>query len=400
MQAIILAGGFGTRLQSVVKDVPKPMADIAGKPFLAYLLQYLQEYGFTDCCISVGYKQEKIIEYFGDNYLGIKISYACEDTPLGTGGAIVNSLKNCDQAKPVVVLNGDSFLKIDYKKLADFHHKENSQITMVLREMEDCSRYGVVEIDEKNHIKNFAEKNPTLKNGLINGGIYLINPKVFTQFSLPNSFSFEKDFLSQYLADFEIKGFISNEYFIDIGIPQDYEKAQKELPQIIKNKALFLDRDGVINIDHGHVYKKENFEFVEGIFDLCKAAQDKGYLIIVITNQAGIAKGYYSEEQFLDLTKWMENEFNKHGIKITKTYYCPYHKEAKIEEYRQDSFDRKPNPGMILKAIEEFDINTENSIMIGDKETDIDAAKKAKIASRLLFDITKNSLQNYIKFLK
>lgn len=155
---------------------------------------------------------------------------------------------------------------------------------------------------------------------------------------------------------------------------------------MVVNKALFLDRDGVINIDYGHVFEKEKFNFVDGIFDLCKTAQKKGYLIIIVTNQAGIAKGFYSEEEFIELKRWVENEFKNEGIKITKTFYCPYHKEGKIEKYRQDSFDRKPNPGMLLKAMNEFNIDPKSSIMIGDKETDIEAGKRSGISKNYLFD--------------
>lgn len=387
MQAIILAGGFGTRLQAVVKDVPKPLADISGKPFLAYLLQNLQNHGVKKVVISVGYLKEKIIEYFGDSYLGMKIDYATEDKPLGTGGAIVNSLKFIDKNQPVLVLNGDSFLEVDYQKLFAAHKKN---LTLVLRKMDDCSRYGQVVV-EGDLIVDFKEKSldfardKSAQGGLINGGIYVLDAKIFEKFSLPESFSFESDFMMKYLKELEPKAFIADEYFIDIGIPDDYARAQNELLKIIKNKALFLDRDGVINIDFGHVFEKEEFQFVEGIFDLCKAAQSRGYLLIVVTNQAGIAKGFYSEEQFLELTKWMENEFQKRGIKITKTFYCPYHVEAKIEKYRKDSEDRKPAPGMILKAITEFNIDAKKSVMIGDKETDMQAADAAKIGKKFLF---------------
>ncbi|OFW80876.1 MAG: hypothetical protein A2887_02535 [Alphaproteobacteria bacterium RIFCSPLOWO2_01_FULL_40_26] len=382
MQAIILAGGFGTRLQAVVKDVPKSLADISGRPFLAYLLQNLRNHGVKKVVISVGYLQEKIIGYFGDSYLGMEVVYAREDKPLGTGGAIVNSLKFIDQNKPVLVLNGDSFLKVDYSKL----FSRCGNLVMVLRKMDDCSRYGRVIFDENSLIKNFEEKSSEKNPGFINAGIYLLNPKIFQKFSLQEQFSFESDFLAKHLLEVEPQAFIADGYFIDIGVPEDYTKAKKELPSLTKNKALFLDRDGVININHGHVFEKEKFHFVDGIFDFCKRAQELGYLLIVVTNQAGIAKGFYTEEQFLELTKWMENEFQKHGIKITKTFYCPYHIEAKIKKYRQDSFDRKPNPGMLLKAIAEFNIDPKKSLIIGDKESDMQAAKSAGIASKIMVD--------------
>lgn len=381
MQAIILAGGFGTRLQAVVKDVPKPLADIGGKPFLAYLLRNLQNQGFKKIVISVGYLADKIIEYFGNSYLGLEIFYAKEDQPLGTGGAILNSLQFIDKNQPIVVLNGDTFLQIDYPKLLQAH---KNNLTLVLRKMDDCSRYGRVQFDENLTIKSFEEKSAEKKSGFINGGIYVFDAQIFEKFSLSQKFSFESDFLMRHLDELKPHAFLVDDYFIDIGIPEDYQKAQNELPKLIKNKALFLDRDGVINVDYGHVFEKEKFHFLDGIFELCQQAQKQGYLLIVVTNQAGIAKGFYSEEEFLELTKWMEDEFEKKGVKITKTFYCPYHIEGKIEKYRQDSFDRKPAPGMLLKAITEFNIDVEKSIMIGDKTTDVEAAGAAKIAKRFL----------------
>ncbi len=386
MQAIILAGGFGTRLQSVVKDVPKPMAPINCLPFLAYIFTYLKKYNATDVILSVGYLNEKIVEYFGDSYLGISIKYAFETEPLGTGGAILNSLKLVDSKKPLIVLNGDTFLEIDYKKLLDFHNSSKSKLTMVLRSLEDCSRYGSVIINEDSVVTDFVEKSVLSSSGFINGGIYVLSPEIFSQYNLPKKFSFEQDFLCKYISKISPFGFISNDYFIDIGIPEDYRKAIIDLPKIIKNKALFLDRDGVINIDYGHVHKIADFHFIEGIFELCIRAQEKCYLIIIVTNQAGIAKGYYSEEQFLDLTEWMEKEFRERGITIAKTYYCPYHVESVTEKYRKDSFDRKPNPGMLMKAIDDFNLDSNESILIGDKESDIEAAKSAKIGNSVIFD--------------
>lgn len=145
------------------------------------------------------------------------------------------------------------------------------------------------------------------------------------------------------------------------------------------NKALFLDRDGVINVDKHYVYRVEDCEFIEGIFDLCRKAKQDGYLVIVVTNQAGIAKGKYTEEDYFKFRDYVHAEFVKQGCPIDAEYYCPYHTDAVIEKYCKDSDDRKPNPGMILKAQKDFDIDLSQSILIGDKETDIEAGKRANV---------------------
>ena len=154
----------------------------------------------------------------------------------------------------------------------------------------------------------------------------------------------------------------------------------------MSRKALFLDRDGVINIDYGHVYEIAKFDFVEGIFELCREALNRDFLIIVITNQAGIAKGYYNEGDFHILNDHMINEFAKDDLKISRTYYCPYHKDGVVQEYRGESEDRKPAPGMLLKAQHDFDIDMSASIMIGDKETDIEAALAAGVGKKILIN--------------
>jgi D-glycero-D-manno-heptose 1,7-bisphosphate phosphatase len=150
-------------------------------------------------------------------------------------------------------------------------------------------------------------------------------------------------------------------------------------------RALFLDRDGVINHDEGYTSRIENFHFIEGIFDLCRTANELGYLIIVITNQAGIGRGYYTEEEFLLLTEWMSERFQENGVSITEVFFCPYHPESNISHYRTQSFDRKPNPGMILKAAKKYDICLHDSIMIGDKDSDMVAANRAGVGVRCHF---------------
>lgn len=228
MQAIILVGGLGTRLRSVLHDVPKPMAPIDSKPFLAYLLDYLHGQGITKIIFSVHYLREKIQSYFGDHYHGMDISYAIEAEPLGTGGAILNALSVNENPEPVFILNGDTFVKVDYKSMYERHLQSSGDFTMALRAVNDCSRYGKVVV-EQNIVTQFKEKGET-GQGYINAGVYLVNPQLFSQFDLPSHFSLEKDFLLPYLPRLNPQAFIANDYFIDIGIPEDYARAKAELP--------------------------------------------------------------------------------------------------------------------------------------------------------------------------
>jgi D-glycero-D-manno-heptose 1,7-bisphosphate phosphatase len=152
-----------------------------------------------------------------------------------------------------------------------------------------------------------------------------------------------------------------------------------------KHQALFLDRDGVINSDKGYVYRPDQFEFIEGIFDLCSKAMELNYLIIIITNQAGVGRGYYTEQQFHNLTRWMCQEFRAQDVYIDQVYFCPYHATHGIGEYKRESIFRKPGPGMILQAAKEFDVNLEKSVLVGDKETDILAGIAAGVGCNLLY---------------
>jgi len=229
MEAIILAGGFGTRLKSVVSDVPKPMAPIQDKPFLAYLLTFLAKHGISRFVLSVGYMHEKIVDYFGDFYQNIPITYIIEKEALGTGGAIKRALANTKNDTSLVY-NGDTFFKLSPKHLFHFHQESKADVSVALKKIDRPNRYGTIKMQD-NKVVNFYEKITDLKDGLINCGIYCINKNVFHSTALKNKFSFEKDFLEKQLNKKNICGLKHQEYFIDIGIPEDYEKAQSELPQ-------------------------------------------------------------------------------------------------------------------------------------------------------------------------
>lgn len=227
MEAIVLAGGFGTRLQSVVRDVPKPMADINGKPFLVYILEYLLNNGVKKTILSIGYKKEIIENYFGSSYKTMEIVYSKEDEPLGTGGAIKKAFNACD-SEDVIVLNGDTFFDVNLQALMQEYKTADADVILALKKMYDFDRYGKV-ILENNRVVSFSEKKFS-SSGFINGGVYIVRKDILDYFN--KKFSFEQDFLEKKLSDLNISAYIDKGYFIDIGIPEDYLKANKDFKDL------------------------------------------------------------------------------------------------------------------------------------------------------------------------
>ena len=231
MKLAILCGGLGTRLRSKVVDVPKVMAPIRNKPFLEYLLNFFKKQGVSSFILSVGYKKESIENTFHHNYQNIPLTYIKEETPLGTGGAIVSILEGINKSeKSIFVSNGDTFLDISLKKLKDFHESNDMDITIALVHMKDFDRYGSVLIDN-NRILSFKEKE-CVEDGLINAGTYILNSTLFDKFNVAKVFSFET-FLQEHTKQLKIGAFVvKNGYFIDIGIPSDYAKAEIDFKDI------------------------------------------------------------------------------------------------------------------------------------------------------------------------
>lgn len=227
-EAIVLAGGFGTRLQAVVNDVPKPMAPINRLPFLNYVFDYLKFYKIQHVVLSTGYLSEKIVEFYKDEFKGIKISYAKEETPLGTGGGIRNAMTKC-KTDDVLVLNGDSFFDVDIKTHYRNHIFKQADCTLALRKVDNAARYGTIQLGRLNRIAAFKEKDNKEVEGLINGGVYILNRAIYLNKTESDSaFSIEKDFYEKKIKELNIFGFDYNGYFIDIGIPEDYKKAQDD----------------------------------------------------------------------------------------------------------------------------------------------------------------------------
>jgi D-glycero-alpha-D-manno-heptose 1-phosphate guanylyltransferase len=227
MKAVVLAGGLGTRLRERVPELPKPMAPVAGRPFLEYLLDRLVKGGVREICLSVGYRSEAVMAHFGHAYRGAAIRYAVEAEPLGTGGAIAHAAQGAD---PVLVLNGDTLLDIDYGALLRWYAEASARVAMVLRAVPDVARYGSVLVAD-GRVSGFLEKGRG-GPGLINAGVYIVQPEVFAAFGLSGKFSFEADLLQAHCAALSPRAWVADAYFIDIGVPEDYDRAQHELPAL------------------------------------------------------------------------------------------------------------------------------------------------------------------------
>ena len=226
-EAIILAGGKGTRLNTVVSDVPKVMAPVNGRPFLEFLLDYLSDYVIEHVVIAVSHLKDEIITHFGSQYKDIRIDYSIEDEPLGTGGAVKKAFDLIEGPR-AFVLNGDTMFRLDMVRHFDFHSIRKTNFSITLREVEDVSRYGAVELDDDKKIIAFHEKGDKRGKGLINGGAYLIHRRFFEKNTFPDTFSLEKDCLEKLVPTGQFYGLVCRQYFIDIGIPEDYEKAQDD----------------------------------------------------------------------------------------------------------------------------------------------------------------------------
>jgi D-glycero-alpha-D-manno-heptose 1-phosphate guanylyltransferase len=232
-EAIVLAGGLGTRLKSVVADLPKSLAPVAGRPFLAYLVDYAKQQGIGRFIFALGYRSGQTAAFVKKYLPEEAYAFSIEKEPLGTGGALYKACKLVS-GDDAIVLNADTFFGVQFSQLAKMHKTRKAECTLALKPMKAFDRYGVVSLDEKQAVTGFSEKRYQ-SAGYINGGVYALSTQPFLQKPFPDVFSFEKDYLEKEYMQGNILGFLSDAYFIDIGIPEDYLRAQKELPLSIIN---------------------------------------------------------------------------------------------------------------------------------------------------------------------
>ncbi len=378
-EAIILAGGLGTRLRDAVPDLPKCMAPVAGRPFLFYVINTLRLQGIEKFIFSLGYKHEAIISYLEEQFATLSYEYVIEEEPLGTGGAIQLACTKVT-ANNILVANGDTLFKINLPGLARLHEENNAACTLALKPMQQFDRYGVIALNNDNSVHSFKEKQ-FHESGLINGGIYLLNKEQFLATQWPLKFSFEKDYLEQRTQG--LYGSIQDDYFIDIGIPEDYNKAQEDLQQPTLNLeqinpswTLFLDRDGVINVDKegSYIFNTGEFVFMNGAPALFKKLRKIFNRIIVVTNQRGVGRQLMTEADLDLIHQEMRQQIAAAGGKLDQIYYC--------SAVYNDHPLRKPNPGMAVLAKHDFpDINLDKSIMVGNNISDMQFARNSGMYS-------------------
>ena len=373
-EAIVLAGGFGTRLAHVVPDVCKPMAPVAGRPFLRFAMDQLAAAGVERAVVADGYRKEQIEEYFNGFYRGMDVVYSSEEEPLLTGGAVKQALAKCE-GDWVFVMNGDTWLDVDFGAMeaAADDAPENVKAVVAVKRMRDFERYGTVDVDGGGMITAFNEKRPCA-NGFINAGVYLIRRDALL--NMPRKFSLESDWFEGVVGAGKLTACECEGGFIDIGVPGDYELAQTMLAPLARGwKLAMFDRDGTINVDTGHLFEPEKLELIPKTVELmARYAADPECKVVVATNQAGIAKGLYAEADMRALHRHMEQELEKHGARVDAWYFCPHH-----PDYTGECACRKPAPGMLLAAMRDFEAKHADCVMYGDKPSDEAAAKAAGV---------------------
>lgn len=373
-EAIVLAGGFGTRLAHVVPDVCKPMAPVARRPFLRFIMDQLAAAGFDRAVVADGYRREQIEDFFGSAYRGMAIEYSPEETPLFTGGAVKRALGMC-QSDWVFVLNGDTWLDVDFAAMEAAAADAPNGVSAVIavKRMHDFERYGTVDVDAGGALTAFHEKRPC-EEGLINAGVYLLRRDALD--GMPEKFSLESDYFERVVGYGSLCAVECAGGFIDIGVPEDYELAQTMLAPLAKSwKLAMFDRDGTINVDTGHLHEPEKLELIPSTVDIMRGyTDDPDYKVVVVTNQAGIAKGLYTEADMRHLHRYMEDELDRLGVHVDAWYFCPHH-----PDYTGPCDCRKPAPGMLLAAMRDFDALPGRCIMYGDMQSDEFAASSINV---------------------
>lgn len=379
-QAVFLVGGAGTRLGSITRATPKPLLEVTpGVAFLDLLIDEAARHGFSDILLLAGHLGEQVEQrYHGRRIRSAQLRVIREEQPAGTAGALRRAAAQLDPW--FLMANGDSFFDINLRALAAIP-RQPALGRLALRQVEDAARFGRV-ILEGERILDFREKSGGREPGLINGGLYCLSREI--QARLPATGSLENEVFPALAQEGLLLGVQQSGYFIDIGLPETLEEARRSLREQVRRPAAFLDRDGVLNRDHGYTHRPQDLVWMPGAREAVRDLNDAGYLVLVVSNQAGIARGLYTEASMDEFHAEMAGQLADVGAHIDAFYHCPYHAEASVARYRNaDHPDRKPNPGMILRALQDWRVRPAGSFLIGDRDTDIEAASRAGLPGYL-----------------
>lgn len=404
MKVVIMAGGRGTRISSVASDIPKPMIKIDGKPVLEHEILNLREQGFTDIILTVGHLGNIITDYFGDgSKFGVNIEYYIEETPLGNAGALFKIRDKLTD--DFLLLNADAVFDIDFRRFVEFHKSHGGLVTLFTHPNSHPYDSGIVIADGNGVVLQWLAKEddrPDYYKNRVNAGLHVISPKVLDIDISTEKVDLDRQVLKPLAGTGKMYVYDSPEYVKDMGTPDRYESVCRDFSEgkvkarnlHNKQKAVFLDRDGVINKYVGFLRNIDDFELLDGVSKAIRKINESGYLAIVVTNQPVIARGEVSFAELTEIHNKMETLLGEDGAYLDAIYFCPHHPDkgfdGEIPELKFDCDCRKPKPGMLIKAAKEFNIDFTKSWMVGDSDSDIMAGKNAGCSTVLIGESDEN----------
>ena len=394
-QCVILLGGLGSRLGGLTKNIPKPLLPVAERPFIDFLISEAGRRGFRKVLLLAGHLPQVVIDYVKtgsfEGRFGLRVELSIEPSPLGTGGALIHAMPLLDEG--FLLLNGDTWFDFNWRDLVYRARSAHAKAALALRSIENPDRYETIELSGS-VVSSILPRHAISGSGFINGGVYYLTKDALQGFSAPSSL--ESLIFPAIQQNKGLHAFAYEGFFIDIGIPESYEMAQRLVPLQVRRPAIFFDRDGVLNADYGYVHSSDKLEWIAGAKSAVKILNDAGYYVFVVTNQAGVAKGYYKEECVSVLHQFMNRQLIDCGAYIDDWRYCPFHPEAVIPQYKAAHSWRKPEPGMILDLLRAWPIVRDRSFLVGDKQSDIAAAHAAGIDGYLFNGVNLNELITHI----